>query len=120
MNLTQEAWAWRAFGRSLMLVTERGGSKVVLCTEKPDRLVVRNEQTGTLEPLTPEHEVARLIVAGPDLLGVCRRSLEFWAATNEATRHYHEANGTIEQFCPDPMEAACRAALAKVEGEGPA
>lgn len=79
-------WAWRDFGSSYMLVADHGRRAVVLCADIVDRapssprmvtacVITTRNQAGLLEHITPEHPVAHVIAAAPELLDVARSVL---------------------------------------------
>lgn len=63
---TEGPWCWREFGGKLMLVTERGGSKIVLCPSRNAVIQTRGD-SGVLCRLVEDHDVAHLIATAPSL-----------------------------------------------------
>lgn len=73
-------WCWRRCSAGWGLFTERGGAIVVMETLRPEEgtptvyLAVRGE-SGFMVQVYPEHPVARLLAAAPDLLAACEKTL---------------------------------------------
>lgn len=96
-------WTWRDFGNGLGLYTAHSGAKVVLAASMGPvggRIMARGED-GVLEPLTPEHPVARVVEAAPGLL----------VLAEQAVAGYTQA-GYVEPCVIDGL----RAAIAKARG----
>jgi hypothetical protein len=55
-------WRWQTFGDLLMLVTDAGGSRVVLAGSRQDGTLMVCDDTGRLVPLKPDHPIAAFIV----------------------------------------------------------
>jgi hypothetical protein len=64
-------WRWQKFGDRLMLVTDGGGSDVVLSLIGPRAAKLATcSPDGLMRALTADHPLARLLEALPDLAGL--------------------------------------------------
>lgn len=58
-------WRWQMYGGRWMLVTDSDGAKIVL-QARDGHLNVRDER-GTLQPIEPSDDIAKLLVSSPDV-----------------------------------------------------
>lgn len=73
-----QGWRWQKFGDKLMLVTDGGGTDVVLSVSAGGRdkgALTTCSPDGVMIPLTPDHPLARLLAAVPDLVAIARDCL---------------------------------------------
>lgn len=111
-------WCWRRFGDALMLVTETGGSQVVLAAAHrpmPEGIYTRDPKTGLLRLLQADDAAACLIEAAPDLLAKLRTAvshIEHMAAWigNRTGGGVGYSFESLDEDMPD-----IRAAIAKAE-----
>jgi len=104
-------WTWRDFGDGLMLTTARGGAKIVICAGRDGKLQVRDED-GVLVTITPEHPVALLLAAAPDLYEALEK-----AAPHLCSSLCPSVKRTDEEWSHVPECEKARAALAKACAE---
>lgn len=60
-------WRWQPFAGRWLLVTDGGGSQVILSPERHSHIQTRDMETGILRKLAPSDAVARIIEAAPDV-----------------------------------------------------
>lgn len=106
--LLDQPWVWAEFGKRLMLVTQRGGSKVVLTAHNGD-LEARDER-GVLRDLTADSPIAKALAAVPDMRAALRA---MQAALDEALRESTNKGPAANWKIINDAACAARDALAK-------
>lgn len=89
LEILADDWLWRSMGGEMILVTEHGGARVVIAPsraptktrthQRGPHIVTPTEQEGgghVLRPIAPDHPLALVLAAVPQLVQVVRRVAE--------------------------------------------
>lgn len=123
-------WRWARVGGVLMLVTQHGGSQVVLASghrPMPEGIYTRDPKTGRLRLLQEDDAAARLVEAAPVLLATLKdafHALDTVAHCNFVTRsgehigeRIKDAIALVEGRAEEPTPRADEDALAELIDE---
>lgn len=105
-------WAWRNFGGTWGLYGDHGPRDVVLVSSP--RGIVARDADGILESITPQHPMAMLIAAAPELLAIAKLARGLVSVQIEECKDVKQPNGARE--CIRAL-AEIEAVIAKAEGK---